>query len=37
MRDLLVADAVAAIDEAGLGAAGDVLREPARFVAARRT
>ncbi len=36
MRDRLVAEAVAAVDEAGLGEAGDVLREAAVFVAARR-
>ncbi len=37
MRDRLVGDAVAAIDASGLGAAGDVLREAAVFVAARRS
>jgi farnesyl diphosphate synthase len=37
MRDRLVAEAVAAVDEAGLGAAGDALREAARFVARRRS
>ncbi len=35
-RDRLVDEAVAAIDASGLGAAGDVLREAAAFVAARR-
>jgi farnesyl diphosphate synthase len=37
MRDRLVAEAVAAVDEAGLGAAGDVLRQTAAFVAKRRS
>ncbi len=36
-RDALVEAAVAAVGEAGLDAAGDVLREAARFVAARRS
>jgi farnesyl diphosphate synthase len=36
-RDALVAEAIAAIDATGLGAAGETLREPARFVAARRS
>ncbi len=35
-RDALVEEAVAAIDEARLGAAGDALREAAAFVAARK-
>ena len=34
-RDALVAEAVAAVDATGLGAAGETLREAARFVAAR--
>jgi hypothetical protein len=37
MRDRLVGDALAAIDASELGAAGDVLREAAVFVAARRS
>jgi farnesyl diphosphate synthase len=36
-RDALVGEAIAAIDATGLGAAGDTLREAARFVAARRS
>jgi farnesyl diphosphate synthase len=36
MRDRLVGEAVAAIDAAGLGRSGDILREAAVFVAARR-
>ncbi len=36
-RDRLVGEAVAAIDASGLGAAGDVLREAAAFVAKRRS
>jgi len=36
-RDELVDEAIAAVDEAGLDAAGDVLRDTARFVAARRS
>jgi len=36
-RDGLVAEAVAAVDAMGLGAAGDGLREAARFVATRRS
>jgi farnesyl diphosphate synthase len=35
-RDALVAEAIAALDATGLGAATDVLAEAARFVAARR-
>ncbi len=37
MRDKLVDEAVAAVGEAGLGEAGDALREAARFVAARKS
>ena len=37
LRDRLVEEAVAAVGEAGLGAAGDVLREAAAFVAKRRS
>lgn len=37
MRDRLVGEAQAAVDASGLGAAGDVLREAAAFVAARRS
>ena len=36
-RDALVGEAIAAVDATGLGAAGDVLREAARFVASRRS
>jgi farnesyl diphosphate synthase len=36
-RDALVGEAIAAVDETGLGKAGDVLREAARFVASRRS
>jgi farnesyl diphosphate synthase len=36
-RDALVAEAGAAVDATGLGAAGDVLREAAQFVATRRS
>ena len=36
-RDRLVAEAVAAIDAAGLGAAGDGLREAAAFAASRKS
>ena len=35
LRDAFVAQAVAALGEAGLGPEGDILREAARFVAAR--
>ncbi len=37
MRDRLVGEAQAAVDAAGLGAAGDVLRAAAAFVAKRRS
>ena len=36
LRDKLVAKALAALDEADLGAEGDILREAARFTAERR-
>jgi len=36
-RDALVGEAIAAIDATGLGAAGETLRQAARFVAARRS
>jgi farnesyl diphosphate synthase len=36
-RDALVGEAIAALDEMGLGSNGDVLRDAARFVAARRS
>jgi farnesyl diphosphate synthase len=36
-RDYLVDAAIAAVDEAGLGDAGDVLRDTALFIAARRS
>ena len=36
-RDALAAEAIAAIDAIGLGAAGETLRQAARFVAARRS
>ena len=34
-RDALVAEAIAAVDATGLGAAGETLREAARFVASK--
>ena len=36
-RDVLFAEAIAAVDATGLGAAGETLRQVARFVAAQRS